>query len=118
MLQKIQTAARKLDYSGVFTYQQGPVMQSTRIVHVVDGTGERERLEMLDGAPGEFVRHNDTMQRLTHSTTILTVQTPLIARFLGLLTNEGRTIPASYLITTTKHTNTITDAELHNINIK
>src|SRR3546814_3402967 len=44
MLQKIQTAARKLDCSGVFTYQQGPVMQSTRIVHVVDGTGERERL--------------------------------------------------------------------------
>src|SRR3546814_18903059 len=50
MLQKIQTAARKLDYSGVFTYQQGPVMQSTRIVHVVDGTGERERIEKIGRA--------------------------------------------------------------------
>jgi len=51
LLQKIQSAASQLDYSGVFMYQQGATMQSTRIVHIVDGTGERERLEVLDGAP-------------------------------------------------------------------
>ena len=35
-------------------------MRSSRIIHVVDGTGERERLEVLDGSPREFIRHNET----------------------------------------------------------
>src|SRR3546814_12359412 len=64
LLQKIQQAARKLDYAGVYTYQQGALMVSSRIVHMVDGTGERERIEMLDGAPREYLRHNEVTQCL------------------------------------------------------
>jgi len=64
LLARIQQAARTLDYSGVFAYQQGHAMQSSRIVHVVDGTGERERIEVLDGAAREFIRHNNTEQCL------------------------------------------------------
>src|SRR5690606_26862580 len=58
LLQKIQTAARELDYSGIYTFQQDAIMASSRIVHMVDGTGERERLVLLDGMPREFLRHN------------------------------------------------------------
>src|SRR5690606_41038686 len=64
LLYDIQQAARKHDYSGVFLYQQGETIQSSRLVHVIDGTGERERLEVLDGQPREYLRHNDELQSL------------------------------------------------------
>src|SRR3546814_13011036 len=59
MLQKLQTAARKLDSSGVFTYLQRPVMPSPRIGQVVDGRGERTRLEIPTGPPVAFGRAKD-----------------------------------------------------------
>ena len=55
LLSRIQQAARKQDYAGVFMYQQGEMIQSSRLVHVLDGTGERERLEILDGQPREYL---------------------------------------------------------------
>lgn len=61
-LQQAQEAAQRLDYSGVYTYQQGASMQSSRIVHVVDGMGERERLEVLDGEPREYLKQNGIVQ--------------------------------------------------------
>ena len=63
-LKKVQEAARQADYAGVFTWQQGASLQSSRIVHIVDGTGERERVEVLDGAAREFIRHNEVVQCL------------------------------------------------------
>ena len=64
LLSRIQQAARKQDYAGVFMYQQGETIQSSRLVHVLDGTGERERLEILDGQPREYLRHNEDVQCL------------------------------------------------------
>lgn len=60
----IQSAARKLDYDGVYVYQNGSNIQSTRVIHVVDGTGEKERIEILDGRPRECLRHNGVEQCL------------------------------------------------------
>ncbi|GAB2911183.1 MucB/RseB C-terminal domain-containing protein [Paralcaligenes ginsengisoli] len=96
LLQKVQTAARENDYSGVFTYQQGSVMQSTRVVHVIDGTGERELLDMLDGPAREFVRHNDTVQCLIPEKKLVILQRRRGDRFPGLLLGDGKEIPAHY----------------------
>lgn len=63
-LTEVQTAARTLDYDGIYVYQHGGSLQATRIVHIVDGTGERERLEILDGSPRECLRHNEVEQCL------------------------------------------------------
>ena len=49
LLQQVQQAARELDYSGVFSYSNSAGVQTMRLVHVIDGKGERERLESLDG---------------------------------------------------------------------
>lgn len=111
LLQKIQGAARQLDYSGVFTYQQGPILQSTRIVHVVDGTGERERLEMLDGAPGEFLRHNDNIERLVPDHKIVVLETRRTDRFPGLLITDGRNIPAHYSVIKNKRPHRVAGRE-------
>src|SRR5438045_387160 len=59
LLRKIQSAAQKLNYSGTFVYQQASQIRTSRITHVADASGETEKLEILDGKPREYVRHND-----------------------------------------------------------
>ncbi|TEA78735.1 siderophore-interacting protein [Allopusillimonas ginsengisoli] len=96
ILHKLQVAARTLDYSGIYTYQQGAAMQSSRIVHIVDGTGERERIELLDGDPREFIRHNDVTQCLIPEKKVVILEHKRGDRFPGLILGEGRQIPDYY----------------------
>ncbi|MGB6105965.1 MAG: MucB/RseB C-terminal domain-containing protein [Pusillimonas sp.] len=98
VLQSIQTAARELDYSGVYTYQQGTVMLSSRIVHLVDGTGERERLELLDGAPREFLRHNDVTQCLIPEKKLVVLERRRGDRFPALILGDGLGISEHYQV--------------------
>ncbi|MCP1571979.1 MucB/RseB C-terminal domain-containing protein [Herbaspirillum rubrisubalbicans] len=58
-LQKMQSAAQRLNYSGSFVYQQAALIRSSRVTHVVAGKSELEKLELLDGRPSEFVRDNE-----------------------------------------------------------
>lgn len=101
-LQKVQSAARSQDYSGVYTYQQGSNMLSSRIVHIVDGTGERERIEMLDGAPREYIRHNETTQCLIPEKKLVVLERGRGDRFPALILGEGKNIPQHYDVTITE----------------
>ena len=58
-LQKIAAAARKLNYAGTFVYQHGDQAETSRIWHFVDGSGEYEKLEILDGPAREVIRNNE-----------------------------------------------------------
>lgn len=58
-LQRIYKASQELSYSGTFVYQQGQQVETSRIVHLVEASGPRERLETLDGIPREIVRTGD-----------------------------------------------------------
>lgn len=99
LLARAQQAARKLDYSGVFTYQQGSHIQSSRIVHVVDGTGERERIEVLDGQPREFLRHNNDVQCLIPEKQVVVREKRRGDRFPGLLADGAPDISGHYRVT-------------------
>jgi sigma-E factor negative regulatory protein RseB len=96
LLQQAHDAARQLDYSGVYTYQQGSVMISSRIVHMMDGTGERERIEILDGAPREFLRHNEKTHYLVPEKKLVIMERRRGDRFPALLMGEGKGIPDNY----------------------
>jgi sigma-E factor negative regulatory protein RseB len=61
-LGRIVSAAQRLSYSGTFVYQSGGHTETSRITHVVDAAGEREKLEVLDGSPREVVRNNDEVK--------------------------------------------------------
>mgnify|MGYP003411305794 FL=1 len=61
-LQKMASAAQKLNYTGTFTYQSGGNAETSRITHLVDAAGEQEKLEVLDGSPREVVRSNDEVK--------------------------------------------------------
>ncbi len=90
ILLKVQAAARQLDYAGVLTYQQGASMQSARLTHVVDGTGERERLEILDGMPREYLRQNDSVQCLIPEKKTVIIEPSRADRFPGLLLGDAK----------------------------
>lgn len=58
-LGRIASASGELNYSGTFIYQSGPIAETSRITHVVEASGEYERLEVLDGSPRQVIRNND-----------------------------------------------------------
>ena len=51
-------AAHQTDYSGVFVYQYGNHVETSRIAHIVAPDSEYEKLESLDGPKREIVRHH------------------------------------------------------------
>jgi len=96
LLQRIQSAARSQDYAGVFTHQHGDTLMSSRIVHIVDGTGERERVALLDGEPREYLRHNETTQCLIPQRKLVIHNRGRSDHFPGLLMGEGDAIDQHY----------------------
>jgi len=52
-------APSKVAFSGTYVHQYGGRMESSRVTHAVDGTGEYEKLVSLDGPAREIVRKND-----------------------------------------------------------
>ena len=61
-LRKMQDAAHKLSYSGTFIYQNGSRSETSRITRFVDGSGDIEKVEVMDGVRREIVRTKDTVR--------------------------------------------------------
>jgi sigma-E factor negative regulatory protein RseB len=51
-------AGHQTNYSGVFIYQYGNHVETSRISHVVETDSEYEKLESLDGPRREIIRHH------------------------------------------------------------
>jgi len=58
-LQIMAFAAHQTDYSGIFVYQYGNHIETSRLTHVTDRDGEHGRLESLDGPRREVIRNNN-----------------------------------------------------------
>ncbi|TGV11152.1 siderophore-interacting protein [Alcaligenaceae bacterium 429] len=95
-LQDIQQAARDLDYAGIVTYTQDGSTQAINVVHMVDGTGERERLELLDGTPREYLRHNDEVLCLVPERKLIVVEKRRPDRFPAILLGSVDNLPTYY----------------------
>jgi sigma-E factor negative regulatory protein RseB len=61
-LRKMHDATQKLSYSGTFVYQNGTRSETSRITRYVDGAGDIEKLEVMDGVPREIVRTKDMVR--------------------------------------------------------
>lgn len=57
-LKTVAFAGHQTDYSGVFVYQYGNRVETSRISHVVEADGEYEKLECMDGPKRELIRHH------------------------------------------------------------
>ena len=61
LLQRMDVAAKQLNYEGVFSYRTGKTMQAIRIIHRANQQGEIERLISLNGVAREVIRNNEMM---------------------------------------------------------
>lgn len=95
-LRQVQDAARTLDYAGITVYQQGHTLQATHLVHQVDGTGERERQEVLDGSPQECLRQYGMEECLLPEHRLVITRPAHSDHFPALLLGEGATIARHY----------------------
>jgi sigma-E factor negative regulatory protein RseB len=58
-LNRAVAAAKQQHYSGIYVYHQGEHVEVLRVLHRIDATGEQEKVEVLDGAPRQFLRINN-----------------------------------------------------------
>ncbi len=98
ILDQIQQAARTLNYSGIFTYQQGTVIESSRIAHMLHDGVEHEKLEVLDGMQREYLRVNDEVQCLIPEYQTVLLEKQRRDRFPGLLLSSAARINAHYVV--------------------
>lgn len=73
-LNKISGAAQQLNYQGIFIYQHGNSIETSRITHHVDAQGEHEKLEALDGPPREIIRNNDEVMYFSPDQKIVKIE--------------------------------------------
>lgn len=57
-LNRAASAAKQLNYSGVYVYHHGEHVEVLRVSHRADANGEFEKIEVLDGSPRHFLRLN------------------------------------------------------------
>jgi sigma-E factor negative regulatory protein RseB len=61
-LDRAAQAARSLNYSGTLVYRHGGRGETTRVFHLMDSSGEHEKLTDLEGPAREVVRDNDQIR--------------------------------------------------------
>jgi sigma-E factor negative regulatory protein RseB len=86
LLERMQHAARNLNYQGVLVFQRGDRLVSMRIFHQVGPEGGTERLVSLNGETREVVRKGDRVTCVRsdeHPVTLGRGRSVLSARFQG-----------------------------------
>jgi sigma-E factor negative regulatory protein RseB len=61
-LQRAATAARQLNYAGTVMYQHAGRMETSRLTHMLDPTGEYEKIVNLDGPAREVIRNDEQVR--------------------------------------------------------
>lgn len=99
-LQRIYTATQTLSYTGTFVYHQGQQVETSRITHIVEASGPRERLEALDGVPREIIRTRDEIVcYLPASMTVKIDKQPGQQAFPAVLPAQVKELTENYNIT-------------------
>lgn len=99
-LKKIYHATRNLSYTGTFVYQDGQRSEASRVTHLVDASGDFERLEALDGAQREVVRFKDEVKcYLPDSQTVKIDKRTGARSFPALLPAQISNLAENYRIT-------------------
>lgn len=97
-LKVIAFAAHQTDYTGVFIYQYGNRIESSRITHIVGPDSEYERLESLNGPKREIIRHHGQVWRNINNKLVQVGSQQGRARFPALLPDQLSTLAANYKI--------------------
>ncbi len=97
-LKKIAAASRQLNYAGTFVYQHGRQMESSRIAHMSDASGEYEKLETLDGPPREIIRNNENVTCYVPDNKTVIIEKRTSRQFPALLPEQLNGITDNYVV--------------------
>lgn len=99
-LNKVAAAAHQLNYSGTYIYQYGDQVETSRITHIKDESGEHEKLEALDGSPREVIRNNDEVLcfRPDNNTSVVVEKRKIEKSFPALLPKQLGIITENYRV--------------------
>jgi len=100
LLKKVANASRQVCFSGTFVYSVGKSAESALIAHCVDGSGEHERLETLDGPPREVIRRNDQVTSYLPASRTIVIEKRKTQRFPLPLPDQLSGIGEHYAIST------------------
>ena len=100
LLKKISSAAYQVNYQGTFVFQRNGRIESTRIYHLVDQTGEHEKLVRLDGPAREIICDDGKMTFYYPDEKSMTMERHAVARrgFPALLPEQLQTLSDNYLL--------------------
>lgn len=102
-LKKIASASRQINYAGAFVYHHGNQVETSRIAHFVDASGEHERLEILDGPSREIIRDNDRVTCYLPDDKTIVIEQRDTRRFPELLPEQLSGIADNYVIRKGEH---------------
>ncbi len=61
LINKMSGASRELNYDGIFVYRRGSHLDTLRLIHKFDDSGEHERMVSLTGFAREVIRNNNSV---------------------------------------------------------
>lgn len=99
-LKKVAAAAYQLNYSGTYIYQYGDYIETSKITHINDESGEHEKLEALDGSPREVIRNNEEVLcfKSDNSTSVVVEKRRIEKSFPALLPRQPGGIAENYRV--------------------
>ena len=99
-LKKVAAAAHQLNYTGTYIYQYGDYVETSRVSHVKDESGEHEKLEALDGSPREVIRNNDEVLcfKPDNNTSVVVEKRKVEKSFPALLPKQLESITENYRV--------------------
>jgi len=98
-LLRAASAAQRLNYVGTILYQHGNRIETSRITHYVDGTGEFEKLVNLEGPPREVIRNNEQVTCYLPDSKLVRIENRSSRSvFPSLLPNQIATLAQNYIM--------------------
>lgn len=91
-------AGHQTEYSGIFVYQYGNHLETSKITHLIEADSEYEKIESLDGPKREIVRHHGQVWcYLNHKLVQVDSQQGRVG-FPALLSDELSSLNQNYII--------------------
>lgn len=97
-LKTVAFAAHQTDYSGVFVYQFGNNVETSRIAHVVRADSEYEKIESLDGPKRQIIRHHGQVWCYRNHQMTQVSQHRAAGRFPTLLPMQMSVLEGNYTV--------------------
>jgi len=97
-LKTLVFAGHQTDYSGVFVYQYGGHVETSRIAHITGADTEYEKLESLDGPTHEIVRHHGQVWCFSNHKMVQVDSQQAKASFPSLLPERLSALGENYFV--------------------